>query len=183
MTSFSRGIDCVPKMIILSTNEINTIHAKIKEVNVMTRALLQLVPRAGSFLPGRDIFERFFEDQRFPELFGEESAWVPAFDIMETEKEYVVKAELPGINVKDLEVTLSDGILTVKGEKTQEKEENDENYHRVERSYGSFHRSFRIPEKILADKVDAAYKDGILKLTLPKAEASEAKKIEIKQAS
>jgi HSP20 family protein len=161
----------------------SAIRVKTKEVNVMTRGLLNLVPRAGSFLPGRDIFDRFFEDQRFPALFGEESAWVPAFDVMETEKEYVVKAELPGINVKDLEVTLSDGILTVKGEKTQEKEEKNENYHRVERSYGSFHRSFRIPEKILTDKVDAAYKNGILKLTIPKAEASEAKKIEIKQAS
>ena len=146
----------------------------------MTRALLELVPRAGSFLPGRDIFERFFEDHSFPALFGEESAWAPAFDIMETKKEYVIKGELPGINVKDLEVTLSDGILTVKGEKNHEKEEKDENYHRVERSFGSFQRSFRIPEKVMADKVDAAYKDGILKLTIPKAEPSEPKRIEIK---
>jgi HSP20 family protein len=92
----------------------------------------------------------------------------------------VVTAEIPGIDAKDLDVTLSDGILTVKGEKKQEKEDKGENYHRVERSYGSFHRSFRIPEKVESEKVDASYKDGVLKLTLLKAETSEPKKIEVK---
>jgi HSP20 family protein len=77
-------------------------------------------------------------------------------------------------------VTLSDGILTVKGEKKQEKEDKGENYHRVERSYGSFERSFRIPEKVEAETVDAAYKDGVLKLTLKKTAAIKPKKIEIK---
>lgn len=77
-------------------------------------------------------------------------------------------------------MTLSDGILAVKGEKKQEKEDKSENYHRVERSYGSFERSFRIPEKVEAETVDAAYKDGVLKLTLKKTEAIKPKKIEIK---
>jgi HSP20 family protein len=83
--------------------------------------------------------------------------------------------------VKDLDVTLLDGLLTVKGEKKQEKEDKDENYHRVERHYGSFERSFRIPEKVKADKLEATYKDGILKIFLPKSEASEVKKIEVKE--
>lgn len=106
---------------------------------------------------------------------------VPAFDISETEKEYMISGEIPGINSKDLDITLLDDILTIKGEKKQENEEKEENYHRVERHYGSFQRSFRIPEKVKTDELDATYKDGILKLSLPKAEASEVKKIEVKE--
>ena len=149
----------------------------------MTR-MLQLIPRTDSFLsllPDIDVFDRFFNDLALPDLFGEERVLVPAFDISETEKEYVITGEIPGMDVKDLDVTLLDGILTVKGEKKQEKEENEENYHRVERHYGSFQRSFRIPDKVKTDKLNATYKDGILKLTLPKAEVSEAKKIEVKE--
>jgi HSP20 family protein len=149
----------------------------------MTR-MLQLIPSRDNFLsllPGIDVFDRFFNDLALPDLFGEERALVPAFDISETEKEYVITGEIPGMDVKDLNVTLLDGILTVKGEKKQEKEENDENYHRVERHYGTFQRNFRIPDKVKTDKLDATYKDGVLKLTLPKAEASEAKKIEVKE--
>ncbi|MBL7212296.1 MAG: Hsp20/alpha crystallin family protein [Desulfobacteraceae bacterium] len=113
-------------------------------------------------------------------MFEDGKTWVPAFDISETENEYVVTAELPGIDAKDIDVTLSDGVLTVKGEKKQEKEDNGESYHRVERSYGSFQRSFRIPEKVETETVDAAYKDGVLKLTLKKAEETKPKKIEVK---
>jgi HSP20 family protein len=142
--------------------------------------MLDLIPRTGSLFPRRDFFDRFFEDFNIPTLFDEERAWVPAFDISENEKEYIVTAELPGIDPKDLDVTLSDGILTVKGEKKQEKEDKGKDYHRIERRYGSFHRSFQIPGEIKADKVDASYKNGILKLILPKAESSVAKKIEVK---
>jgi len=149
----------------------------------MTR-MLQLVPRRERFLsliPEMDLFDRFFNDLAVPEFFGEERVVVPAFDISETEKEYVISGEIPGMDAKDLDITLLDGCLTVKGEKKQEKEEKNENYHRVERHYGSFERSFRIPEKVKTDKLDATYKDGILRLTLPKAEVSEAKKIEVKE--
>lgn len=149
----------------------------------MTR-MLQLVPRRESFLsliPELDLFDRFFNDLSLPTFFGEEKLLVPAFDISETEKEYIITGEIPGMDVKDLDVTLLDGILTVKGEKNQEKEDKDENYHRVERCYGSFQRNFRIPEKVKTDELDATYKDGILKLTLPKAEVSEVKKIEVKE--
>lgn len=145
----------------------------------MTR-ILDLIPRTSSFVPGRTLFDQFFDDWDLPALFGEGKSWVPAFDISENEKEYVVTAEIPGIDQKDLEVTLSDGILTVKGEKKQEKEHQGDNYHRLERAYGSFHRSFHIPEKVDAEKVDASYRNGILKLTIPKAETGEVKKIEVK---
>ena len=149
----------------------------------MTR-MLQLVPRRSNWLslmPEFDLFDRMFGDWTIPSLWSEERVVVPAFDISETEKEYVISGEIPGIEPKDLEVTLTDGILTVKGEKKQESEEKEENYHRVERHYGSFQRSFRLPENIHRDKLDASYKDGILKLTLPKSEESEVKKIEVKE--
>jgi len=113
-------------------------------------------------------------------MLKEKDEWLPAFDIVENEKEYIVSAELPGMEVKDIDVTLSNGILIVKGEKKQEHEDKGEDYHRIERRYGSFHRSFRIPGKIKTDGVDANYKDGILKLTLPKTEESATKKIEVK---
>jgi len=129
--------------------------------------------------PTRDLFDRFFDDIEVPTIFDNGKNWVPAFDISENDKEYVVSAELPGIDSKDLEVTLSDGVLEIKGEKKREKEENGDNIHRVERYYGSFHRSFVVPEKVEEDKVGASYKDGVLTLTLPKAEGTEAKKIEI----
>ncbi len=154
----------------------------VKEVTKMTR-MLDIIPMTGSLLPGGGFFESFFEDLNLAPIFGERQKWVPAFDITENDKEYLVTAELPGINVKDLEVTLSDNILSIKGEKKHENEDKGADYHRVERSYGSFHRSFHIPEKIFMDKIDAAYKDGILKLTLPKAESAKAKKIDVKEQS
>ncbi len=149
----------------------------------MTR-MLQLIPSRRNFLsliPELDLFDRFFDGLPLPSLLSEEKVLSPAFDISETEKEYVITGEIPGTDVKDLDVTLLDGILTVKGEKNQEKEEKDEDYHQVERHYGSFERSFRIPEKVKADKLEATYKDGILKIFLPKSEASEVKKIEVKE--
>jgi HSP20 family protein len=151
-----------------------------KEVNIMAN-LLSLIPkRERERFLAPDLFDRFFADTYPGSLFGEREEWTPAFDITENEKEYVVTAELPGIETKDLDVTLSEGLLTVKGEKKQEHEEKRGNYHRVERHYGAFQRTFRIPGKVKADKIDANYKDGVLRLTLPKAEESEAKKITVK---
>lgn len=142
-------------------------------------SLLSLIPKREN-LPATDVFDRFFDDFFPLSMVREKDEWLPAFDINETDKEYVVTAELPGMEVKDIDVTLSDGVLTVKGEKKKEHEDKGENYHRIERSYGSFHRSFSIPGKIKTDSVDANYKDGVLKLTLPKTEESETKKIEVK---
>jgi HSP20 family protein len=150
-----------------------------KEVFNMT-SLLSLIPRNRTFLPTHGLFDRFFEDWDMPSLFNVNAEWVPAFDISENEKEYIITAELPGIDIKDVDITLSEGVLSVKGEKKQEKEDKGEDYHMIERHYGSFHRSFRLPGKVETDKIDANYKDGLLKLTLPKAEGRETKKIEVK---
>jgi HSP20 family protein len=142
-------------------------------------SLLNLIPKREHFLT-TDMFDRFFNDFYPMSIFKEKDEWLPAFDIVENEKEYIVSTELPGMEAKDIDVTLSDGILTVKGEKRQEHEDKGEDYHRIERRYGSFHRSFKIPEKIEKEGVDANYKEGVLKLTLPKTEKSETKKIEVK---
>ena len=149
----------------------------------MTRTY-ELIPRADGFMsliPRMDMFDLFFNDVGLTDLFNKEDTLMPVIDISETEKEYVVTGEIPGVDAKDLDVTLTDGILTIKGEKKQENEEKEENYHRIERRYGSFERSFRIPEKVKTDKLDATYKDGVFKLSLPKAEVVEAKKIEVKE--
>ena len=141
--------------------------------------LLSLIP-GRSYTPSRNLFDRFFDDWDLPSVFSGEEEWIPAFDISENDKEYAVSAELPGIDIKDVDITISDGILSLKGEKKHETEDKGENYHRIERHYGSFHRSFRIPGRVESDKVDASYKDGILKVLLPKAEGTETKKIDIK---
>lgn len=149
----------------------------------MTRTY-ELIPRADGFmslLPRMDMFDLFFNDVGLTDFFNKEDTLMPVIDISETEKEYVVTGEIPGVDAKDLDVTLTDGILTIKSEKKQENEEKEENYHRIERHYGSFERSFRIPEKVKTDKLDATYKDGVFKLSLPKAEVVEAKKIEVKE--
>lgn len=143
-------------------------------------SLLNLIPGNSTFLPTHDLFDRFFEDWDMPSLLSINAEWSPAFDILENEKEYMITAELPGIDIKDVDITVSEGVLSVKGEKKQEKEDKGEDYHRIERRYGSFHRSFRLPGKVETDKIDANYKDGLLKLTLPKAEGSQIKKIEVK---
>lgn len=142
-------------------------------------SLLSIIPGTG-LTPSRNLFDRFFDDWGLTTVFGEDKEWVPAFDVAENEKEYAVTAELPGIDIKDVDITMSEGILTVKGEKKHEKEENTDGYHMIERRYGSFARSFRIPGKVETDKIDANYKDGVLKVLLPKEEGTETKKIEIK---
>ena len=87
---------------------------------------------------------------------------------------------MPGLDPKDIDISLSDGLLTIKGEKKQEREEKEENYHLVERSYGSFARSVRLPGETQSDKISASYKNGVLKVTLPKSEEAKKKEIKIK---
>jgi len=125
------------------------------------------------------LFDRFFDWKPFG-AGAASAAWRPALDVSETPKEVVVKAELPGMDPKEIEITLHDNVLTMRGERKQEKEQKEENYHRVERSYGSFVRSFRLPADVESEKVDAAYKDGILTVKLKKSAKGAAKKIEIK---
>lgn len=125
------------------------------------------------------LLDRFFRDDWFaPEAAGAGS-FVPAFDVSETDAEFLVKAELPGVEPKDVEVNLSGNVLTVKGEKKQEREEKTESLYRVERSFGSFSRSFSLPSEVKADQVSATYKDGVLNLKLPKTEPSKKKTIKI----
>ena len=144
----------------------------------MTR-ILDVVPMSvRSTLP---LFDRVFDEwfYPYPVRYDAECAdWVPAADIAETPKEYVVSLEAPGIDMNKTELTFTGGTLTVKGEKVKESRE-DECCHCAERYSGSFERSFRVSDKVDGDKIDATYKDGILKVVLPKTEESSVKKIEI----
>jgi len=141
--------------------------------------------------------DRVFEDfgdgfwrQPFRSLAGLERALTsklatsPAVDISETDKAYEITAELPGMDERNIEVNVANGGLTIKGEKKDEKEEKKKDYYLSERRYGSFERYFTLPESVDADKIEAAFKNGVLKVTLPKtAEAQKpAKKIEVKAA-
>jgi HSP20 family protein len=127
---------------------------------------------------------RFF-DEFFGERQGEmaESNWMPTVDVSENDAEMIVRAELPGMKQEDIDVNLQDNILTLSGEKKQDEKVEKENYHRIERSYGSFTRSFTLPENVKADDVKASFKDGVLSITLPKTEAAKPKKISITAGS
>jgi HSP20 family protein len=107
------------------------------------------------------------------------TSWSPAVDIYETDNEILVQAELPGVDRKDIALQLENNVLTLKGERRFEKETSQENYHRIERSYGGFSRAFTIPTTVDDDKIRADYKDGILKIALPKKEQVKAKQIKI----
>jgi HSP20 family protein len=127
-------------------------------------------------------FDRLFKEA-FSPMSGETEvstrSWAPPVDIYETEDAIVLKAELPGIDPKDVEVRVEDNTLYLKGERNYEKEVKEQNYHRIERSYGSFARSFTLPNSISAEKVKAEYKDGLLTLTMPKREEAKPKTIKI----
>lgn len=103
----------------------------------------------------------------------------PKVDVAETDHEYEITAELPGLDEKDVDVSLSDGILTIRGEKKSETEEKKKDYYRVERSYGSFQRSFSLPDSIDEDKIGASFEKGVLKLTLPKSAEAQKKQRKI----
>jgi len=127
-------------------------------------------------------------DRLWDEFFGPgrrafrplEAEWAPAVDVSETPDKVVVKAEIPGMEAKDIDISLSGDVLTIKGEKKSEREEKKENYHLVERSYGSFSRSLSMPVAVDADKIEANYKKGVLTITCPKKEEAKPKAIEIK---
>jgi HSP20 family protein len=106
--------------------------------------------------------------------------WTPSVDIIEDEKEWLVKADLPEVKKEDVKVTVENGVLTITGERKFEKEEKDKKYHRIERSYGNFLRSFTLPDGADGSKVAAEFKDGVLKVHLPKSEKATPKAIEVK---
>ena len=105
--------------------------------------------------------------------------WAPTVDITEDEKEYLIKAEVPEVDRKDVKVTLQDGVLAIQGERKKEREEKGKRFHRVERSYGTFLRSFALPEDVADDKLKAEFKEGMLLVHLPKTERPKAKTVEI----
>lgn len=108
--------------------------------------------------------------------------WVPLVDVVEDEKEYLIKAELPEVKKEDVKVTVENGVLTISGERKAEHEEKGKTYHRIERSYGRFERSFTLPDSADAEKVSAEFKDGVLYVHLPKSEKAKPKAIEVKVA-
>lgn len=110
---------------------------------------------------------------------GAQVEWAPSADISETDKEYLVRAELPAVKKEDVKVTVDGGMLTIQGERKQQKEEKTEKFHRMESVYGSFSRTFSLPENIDADKIICESKDGILTIHIPKKEAEKHKPIEI----
>jgi len=124
------------------------------------------------------LFERF-GDWDLPEMrgFGE---WTPTLDVSETNESIVVKAEIPGMESKDILVSLEGPILNIKGEKKHEKEEKDEQFYRTERTYGAFARSIRLPASVDGSKVTAAYKNGVLTITMPKAPGAKGNTIPVK---
>lgn len=124
------------------------------------------------------MFDSFFSGVDEPSLLN--GTWVPAVDVAEEHDAYVVNMEIPGVNKDDVKITLESNILTIRGEKKAENEVKERNYRRTERSYGSFQRSFTLPMTVKNDRIDAIYKDGILTVTLPKAEEAKPKQIEVK---
>ena len=118
-----------------------------------------------------------------PREFGQEEmasgGWTPSVDIFESENEIVLEAELPGMKREDFEVSIENNVITLKGERHFEKKEEGDNYHRVERSYGSFTRSFSLPRTVSAEATKADFKNGILRVSLPKKEEAKARKIEV----
>lgn len=107
-------------------------------------------------------------------------SWVPAVDIAEEGEKMVVRAELPGIPEKDIEIQFENGVLTIRGEKKFEKKDEESNYYRIERSYGTFTRSFTLPRSVDPDGISASYRDGILEVTIPKKEEARPRQIKIK---
>lgn len=131
----------------------------------------------------QDRMNRFF-DQSLPKAKYEDEglfagAWAPAVDIYETDQAIVLKADLPDMNPNEVDIRVEDNTLFLKGERKMEKETKEENYHRVERAYGSFSRSFILPRTVSAEKITADYKNGVLNITMPKREESKPKQIRV----
>jgi HSP20 family protein len=128
------------------------------------------------------LFDRFFEPWRGQEEARAIGEWAPNLDVSETKDALIVKADVPGMEAKDIQVSLQEQMLTIKGEKKQEKEEKDENFHRVERSYGAFMRAVRLPVPVDAGKVAASFKNGVLTITLPKTPGGKGTAIPVSTA-
>jgi len=157
----------------------------------MAKTGTQIAPartfRAISTNPLRELFDlQRGINQLFDESFGvpreqvASKAWTPAVDVYEDEDSFLIKVELPEINRDDVKVNLNENTLSISGERRVENEEKRDNYHRVERSYGQFFRSFTLPPNVNAEGINAQFKDGVLRLTLPKKEEAKPRQIDVK---
>lgn len=130
-----------------------------------------------------DRFNRFFDGTFLPAHWLKEESrlndWAPSVDVYDDDKKIVIKAEIPGVDKKDIHVDVKDGVLTLSGERTHENEVKEENFHRKERVFGKFQRSFTLPEGLDPDSIAADYKDGVLKIEIPKPEEKKSKKISV----
>lgn len=139
-----------------------------------------------SLIEFRSPFDRLFEDlmanslRAWPASAEQVGEWIPALDISETEKDVRVRAEIPGVDPEKLEITINNGVLTLSGSKEESKEQDGENFHRVERRYGSFMRQITLPCDVDEDKIDAEVKKGVLHVKLPKSAAATPRKITVK---
>jgi HSP20 family protein len=162
----------------------------------MAMDLRQVIPfrdRGNLVRPDQDLFsslhreiDRFFEDFSRTLGSGTPTSLMPKLDVSETDKQIEITAELPGLERKDVEISLEDNILTVRGEKKVEKEEKDEknrNYHLTERSYGVFYRALQLPPGIDPSSIKATMQNGVLKITIPKPAKPQSAKIEVKEAA
>lgn len=131
-----------------------------------------------------DVFDRYTRAMGWPSSRGQELVttgdWSPRVDISETDNEFVIKAEIPEVKKEDVKVSVDNGVVTIQGERKQETEEKGKKFHRVERYYGSFVRSFTLPDNIDETKVKATFKDGMLNIQIPKTAEAKPKAIEVK---
>jgi HSP20 family protein len=150
----------------------------------MKSGLIRWTPQTDLF---RSRLDRLF-DQAFNEFLTPEARtgvsstldWMPAVDIKESDEALTLYAEIPGLSKDDVSITLEKNVLTISGERKFEKDVEKENFHRIERAYGSFSRSFSLPANVQTDKVDASFGDGVLTVILPKSEGAKPRQIEIK---
>jgi len=131
-----------------------------------------------------DVFDRYSKALTWPRLGGQEimnrGDWAPRVDISETEKEFIIKAEIPDVKKEEVKISVDNGVLSIQGERKQEKEEKGKKFHRIERYYGSFTRSFTLPDNVDETKIEASFRDGMLNLQIPKSEKSKPKSIDVK---
>ena len=131
-----------------------------------------------------DRIDRLLAGRNIPSAGRDEAMalvdWAPAVDVMETDDEFQIRAELPGVEKKDVKLSVENGVLLISGHREQEKEEKGKRYHKIERAYGNFARSFTVPEAVVAEKVTADFKNGLLTVRLPKSEKARPKSIEVK---
>ena len=140
--------------------------------------LVKWSPRRSLFNLSDDLFDGFVNANNFLPRSSEN--WMPVVDIDENDNAYIVQVELPGMKKEDVNISFSENILTISGEKKLDKEDDNKNYQYYERHFGKFERSFRIHTDIVEDKIEAIFKDGVLTVNLPKAELVKPKQIEVK---